>query len=106
MVADDRIRSQDAAYVLGAAVANRDHGAIAWDWITTRWDMINERYPTNSIPRMIGGIAGVGDPELAEHIAGFLADHPVPQAGKTLDQSLERMWLSVDLRRRLLDDTA
>lgn len=101
MVADEQVRSQDAAYLLGAAIANRDNGAMAWDWVAEHWELINERYPTNSIPRMIGGITSIRDAAWAERIRSFFAEHPVPQAGKTLDQSLEQMALTVDLARRL-----
>ncbi len=106
MVADEDVRSQDAAYLLGAAIANRDTGAMAWQWVADNWDLINQRYPTNSIPRMISGITAIGDADLAAEIASFFAEHPVPQAGKTLDQSLERMTLTVELSRRLRSDTA
>ncbi|MFN3218941.1 MAG: M1 family metallopeptidase [Acidimicrobiales bacterium] len=106
MVGDDAVRSQDAAYLLGAAIANRDNGAMAWDWVADHWELINDRYPTNSIPRMIGGITSVGDADLAARIRVFFADHPVPQAGKTLDQSLERMALTVDLAGRLRSGAA
>jgi puromycin-sensitive aminopeptidase len=101
MVGDEQVRSQDAAYLLGAAIANRDNGAIAWDWVAEHWDLINERYPTNSIPRMIGGITSIRNAAWAERVTAFFAEHPVPQAGKTLDQALEQMALSVGLSARL-----
>ena len=63
-----------------------------------RWDEMNERFPSNSIVRMLSGIRSVSDPALAADIEAFTAEHPVPQAKQTLQQHLERMRVSVSLR--------
>src|SRR5690606_9529647 len=94
------VRTQNAPFLIGACLANRDHGAKAWDLVERRWDEMNERFPSNSIVRMLHGIRPVGDPDLAARIEAFLADHPVPQAKQTLQQHLERMRVSVALRAR------
>ncbi|MFP5257013.1 MAG: M1 family metallopeptidase [Acidimicrobiia bacterium] len=94
------VRTQNAPFLIGACIANRDQGARAWAVVEARWDEMNERFPSNSIVRMLHGIRLVSDPALAGDIEAFLDDHPVPQARQTLQQHRERMRVSVALRAR------
>ena len=72
---------------------------LAWARVRERWDEINERFPSNSIVRMLDGIRAVADPTLAADVEAFLAEHPVPQAKQTVAQHLERMQVTVALAR-------
>jgi puromycin-sensitive aminopeptidase len=94
------VRTQNAPFLIGSCIANRDNGALAWRLVHERWDEMNERFPSNSIVRMLSGIRTVNDPALAADITAFTAEHPVPQAKQTLQQHLERMRVSVALRER------
>jgi puromycin-sensitive aminopeptidase len=94
------VRTQNAPFLIGSCIANRDNGAQAWRLVHERWDEMNERFPSNSIVRMLSGIRAVTDPALAADIQAFTAEHPVPQAKQTLQQHLERMRVSVALRER------
>jgi puromycin-sensitive aminopeptidase len=95
------VRTQNAPFLLGVCIANRDNGARAWARVEAAWDDVNERFPSNSIVRMLNGIRSVTDPVLAGRIEAFLADHPVPQAKQTLAQHLERMQVTVALAERV-----
>jgi puromycin-sensitive aminopeptidase len=94
------VRTQNAPFLVGSCIANRDNGPLAWQLVHERWDEMNERFPSNSIVRMLSGIRSVTDPALAADIEAFTAEHPVPQAKQTLLQHLERMRVSVGLRAR------
>jgi len=94
------VRTQNAPFLVGSCIANRDNGAQAWKLVHERWDEMNERFPSNSIVRMLSGIRSVSDPALAADIEAFTAEHPVPQAKQILLQHLERMRVSVRLRER------
>jgi puromycin-sensitive aminopeptidase len=96
----DRMRTQNAPFVIGRAVTARDHGPDAWSFIQRRWDDINERFPSNSIARMLGGIRSLHRPEVADTVFSFFTDHEVPQGEKTLAQHLERLQVNVALRAR------
>ena len=74
------VRTQNAPFLIGSCIANRDNGALAWKLVHERWDEMNERFPSNSIVRMLSGIRSVNDPALAADIEAFTAEHPVPQA--------------------------
>jgi puromycin-sensitive aminopeptidase len=95
------VRTQNAPYLLGACLANRDNGAAAWAAIRDGWDELNERFPSNSIARMLNGIRAVSDPALAGAIEAFLAEHPVEQAKQAMAQHLERMRVTVALGARV-----
>jgi puromycin-sensitive aminopeptidase len=95
------VRTQNAPYLLGACLANRDNGGAAWATVRDRWDELNERFPSNSIDRMLNGIRSVADAERAADIEAFLAAHPVEQAKQTVAQHLERMRVTVGLAARV-----
>jgi puromycin-sensitive aminopeptidase len=94
------VRTQNAPFLIGACIANRDNGALAWRLVHERWNEMNERFPSNSIVRMLHGIRSVSDPALAADVEAFVAEHPVPQGKHTLLQHLERMQVSVAFRER------
>jgi puromycin-sensitive aminopeptidase len=97
----DEIRSQDALFLLARALRNRYAAAEVWAFLTERWDEITTRFPSSTVPRLIDGIRGVSDRELATAIATFLAEHPIKQGTKPVQQHLERMWVTVALADRV-----
>jgi puromycin-sensitive aminopeptidase len=94
------VRTQNAPFLIGACIANHDNGALAWRTVHERWDEMNERFPSNSIVRMLHGIRAVNDPALAADVEAFMAEHPVPQGKQILAQHLERMRVSVAFKER------
>ena len=94
------IRTQNAPSILAASVAHRRHGPMAWTFVRSNWEELTTRFPHNSVPRLLSGITAVIDEATAHDITGFLAEHPVPQGGATIDQHLERMRISLDARAR------
>lgn len=96
----DEVRSQNAPFVVGMCIRHRDHGAAAWKFVATHWDELTERYPDNSISRMLGGITAITDGALGAAVAAFVAEHPVPQGAKSIEQHIERMNVNIALRVR------
>jgi hypothetical protein len=79
---------------------NRNHGAAVWEFVARNWDELTTRFPDNSISRLLGGITELNDEALAASVAAFIAEHPVPQGAKTIEQHVERMNINVALRQR------
>jgi puromycin-sensitive aminopeptidase len=102
----DEIRSQNAPYVLGRAMGNRDHGSRAWAFVRDHWDEVNDRFPSNSIVRMLGGVRALDRPEVADDVFAFFEAHEVPQGDQQLAQHLERLEVNVALRARASEDLA
>ncbi len=100
----DEVRSQNAPYVLARAMTNRDNGPLAWAFVRDRWDAVNERFPSNSIVRMLSGIRSLSVPEVADDVFAFFERHEVPQGDRQLAQHLERLQVNVALRARSTDD--
>jgi puromycin-sensitive aminopeptidase len=96
----DEVRTQNAPYVLRRALTNRHNGPAGWAFVRDHWDEINERFPSNSIVRLLEGIRNLSRPDEAEDVFAFFADHDVPQGTKTLSQHLERLRVNVALRER------
>jgi puromycin-sensitive aminopeptidase len=96
----DAIRSQNAPFLIQLLLQNREVNELAWEFVKGEWGAINARFPDNTIPRLLGGVTTLNTRELADDVRRFLADHPVPQAVKTIEQHLERLEVNVALRER------
>jgi puromycin-sensitive aminopeptidase len=84
------VRSQNGAQVISRSLANRWSGKEAWMWLVKHWDDVVKRLPKNSHGRMLGGIVTLTEPEYVTATADWLRAHPIPSAGKQVDQLLER----------------
>ena len=100
------VKTQNAPYVLRGCIANRRHGAAAWTTIRQRWEDANAVFPNNSIIRMVDSVKLLTDPSVVADVQGFFAEHPIPQAAKTLDQILERQRVNAAARSREQDRLA
>lgn len=96
----NEVKTQNAPFLLNRCIANRRQGALAWGQVRDRWDEANERFPDNTIVRMIDPVKLLVGPELVADVQAFFAEHPIPQAAKTLDQVLERQRVNAALSAR------
>jgi puromycin-sensitive aminopeptidase len=96
----DEVRTQNAPYLIRRALTNREHGAIAWWFVQDHWDTVNERFPSNTIVRMLEGIRSLATPDVAPEVFVFFETHEVPQGDKILAQHLERLEVNLAVRAR------
>ncbi len=96
----DDVRSQNAPLLLRRALSNRDAGEIAWFFVSSEWDEITTRLPSNSIARFLEGIRGLSKPSITAEVLSFFETHAVPQGDKILAQHLERLEVNLALRQR------
>jgi hypothetical protein len=90
------VRTQNAPFLLQALLVNRVTGPDTWARVTERWDALVERFPANTLPRMLDGVRALCTPaSLAEEVTRFVEAHPLPAGGKTVEQTLERLAVSV-----------
>lgn len=99
-LARTEVRSQNAPFLIMAAMHHLDHGGVAWEFTRRNWDELTTRFPDNSIPRMVGGIRALSTEELAIDVEAFLAEHEIPQGTLMVAQHLEKMRVNVALRAR------
>ena len=97
---DGQVRSQDAPYLIRGVMTNPEGATLAWEFVKQHWDELNARFPENAIPRMVEGVTSLATPELEADVKHFFATHEVKQAGKHIEQHLERLHMSVLFRQR------
>jgi puromycin-sensitive aminopeptidase len=106
LVDNGTVRSQDVPLLLARALANAHTGRQVWGWVRDHWDELTPRLATNTIGRIVTGTTALAEPDLRDDVHAFFATHPLPQAGKTLDQNLERLRINVGVRQRLRAELA
>jgi puromycin-sensitive aminopeptidase len=95
------VRTQNAPFVVQLLIANRVTGPATWQRVTAHWDELVARFPANMLPRMLDGVRTLcGSPALAADVTSFVEAHPLPSGGKTVEQILERLAVSVAFGQR------
>ena len=102
----DSVKTQNAPFLLRATIANRNHGESSWHYVRRHWDTANERFPGNTIVRMISSTSLLTSPGTVADVQSFFTENPIPQAAQTLEQVLERQRVNADLRARTSDEFA
>ena len=100
LAVSDRVRTQNAPFLLRAAIGNRQHGHQAWEYVRRNWPLLDERFPRNTMVRMVETVRTLDRPEDVVDVQGFFAEHPIPQGQKTLEQILERQRVNAEVRGR------
>jgi aminopeptidase N len=86
------VRSQDAKNVIARMLANNDTHRLAWQLVRERWAAIQKKtgeFVGNTI--IVGALSSFCDAGTAGEIKTFFSTHKVPDAERTLQQSLERI---------------
>jgi puromycin-sensitive aminopeptidase len=98
-LAATEVRTQNAPFLINAALGNLHHGDKAWAWLTERWGELLEKFPDNSHSRMIESVS-VLPSSVAEDVKRFLSANPVKAGQRTVEQTLERLDVNVAFRAR------
>jgi puromycin-sensitive aminopeptidase len=95
------VRSQNAPFLIRLLLVNREAGPATWERIVAAWDEFPKKFPSNTLPRMLDGVRALcSPPEFAAGVASFIVAHPLAAGGRTVEQILERLAMSVDFGRR------
>ena len=97
------VKTQNAPFLLNRCIANREFGPVAWRVVRQRWTEANEKFPVNTIVRMIDTTKLLNSPDQLADVQAFFAEHPIPQSVKTLEQVMERQRVNAALRAREAD---
>jgi len=95
-----QIRSQSAPFVVRAVMLNPWGRAVGWQFMQDNWDKARTVFPSQIITRMVEGITGLVEPDMAEEVFKFFVSHPVPEGQKTVDQHLEKLKVSLAFMNR------
>ena len=94
------IRTQDAPFLVSAILSNVYGRELAWGFLKTNWDKMDQLFPKQGLRRMCGGIVSLATPDLERDVRDFFATRKIDLGGKTLDQYLEQLRIAVTIRER------
>ena len=94
------VRTQDAPYLVGALIQNRDAGAEVWRLAVARLDEALERFPSIAHADYVGGIASFTDATLAGEVRAFHEANPMPVGQQQVQQFLDMMDVNVAVASR------
>lgn len=100
------VKTQNAPFLLNRCIANRFHGELAWSIVRQHWQEANEKFPVNTIVRMVDSVKMLNSDVAEADVQAFFGEHGIPQAVQTLQQVLERQRVNAALRRRESDALA
>ena len=73
---------------------------MAWAFVKTNWEKMDQLFPKQGLRRMCGGIVSLATPELERDVREFFASRQIDLGGKTLEQYLEHLRIMVNVRER------
>ena len=94
------IRTQDAPFLISAILGNVYGRELAWDFLKTNWEKMDQLFPKQGLRRMCGGIVSLATSELERDVRDFFTARKIDLGGKTLDQYLEQLRIAVTVRER------
>jgi len=94
------IRTQDAPFLVSAILGNVYGRELAWDFVKTNWEKMDQLFPKQGLRRMCGGIVSLATPELERDVRDFFTTRKIDLGGKTLDQNLEQLRIAITVRER------
>lgn len=94
------IRVQDAPFIISAVMSSVYGREQGWEFVKTNWEQLDQRFPKQGIRRMCGGITGLCEPELERDVREFFSTRTIDLGGKTLDQYLEQLRITVSFQER------
>ncbi len=94
------IRTQDAPFLVSAILSNVYGRELAWDFLKTNWEKMDQLFPKQGLRRMCGGIVSLATAELERDVRDFFTTRKIDLGGKTLDQYLEQLRIAVTVRER------
>jgi aminopeptidase N len=90
LVVSPDVRSQDAKHVIARMLTHSDNRELAWQLVKQRWAEIQKKtgeFVGNTV--IVGALGSFCDARSADDVETFFATHKVPDAERTLRQSLE-----------------
>ncbi len=94
------VRTQDAPFVVSAVMGNVYGRELAWTFVKTNWEKMDQLFPKQGLRRMCGGIAALASPDLERDVLAFFTSRKIDLGGKTLDQYLEQLRIAVTMQQR------
>ncbi len=95
------VRTQDTGTLIANLMARPWSQDMAWEFTKTQWPALVQKLGTfQGIPTIIGSLGSMCSAEKAADVRQFFEKNPVPSAGRTLRQAIERIDVCAALAER------
>jgi aminopeptidase N len=96
-----QVRTQDAPLLLQQLLGSPATQDGTWAMLKADWTTVTTKLGAfQGIPAIVGGLGAFCSTERAAEIKAFFDAHPVPEAARALQQSLERIATCVEVKTR------
>ncbi len=86
------VRSQDASLFLARLLSDRDSQPLAWQLLRDRWNDLQKKVgQVFGSPLLVNALGSFCDARTSAEVQQFFAEHKVPEAERTLQQTIERI---------------
>jgi aminopeptidase N len=86
------VRTQDTKSLISRMLVNPDSGTLAWQLLQKRWgDLRKKTGDSGNDALIVGALQAFCDTTVASQARRFFGAHRVPDAARTLQQSIERI---------------
>ena len=92
------VRSQDATFLIGAALRNPAGRPKTWDYVKEHWAELSANVPAFAGGTLVESAGGVCNADARDDVESFLASHQVPASERTIQHTEEMMNQCVDMR--------
>jgi aminopeptidase N len=92
LILGPEVRNQDAKIFIASLLRNRGAQALAWRLLQARWDQVQKKmgeFVGNTV--IVGALSAFCDARTLAEVRQFFAKHKVPDAERTLQQTIERI---------------
>ena len=101
------LRSQDTSQYLSAFFGSSATRDRAWTFTKQRWTELEPKVAISfGDVNLVSSLANFCSADARDDIAGFFKGHPLPTAGRTLQQTIERINNCIDTRQRQQESLA
>jgi puromycin-sensitive aminopeptidase len=98
-VVEGGCRTQDGFWVFARLLTGKA-GPVVWERARERWDAVLAAMPGMTRTRVAEGISALSQPAVAASVRSHFAEHPVPEAARSIEQNLEKLDANIALRER------
>ncbi len=89
------VKGQNAPYLVRNIMLNPRGRQVGWKFIKGNWEQINKTFPSLIMTRLVEGVTGLIDAELAKEVFAFFENYEFAGGQKTVDQHLEKLKVAL-----------
>jgi len=89
------VKGQNAPYLVRNIMLNPCGQQVGWKFIRNNWEQINKTFPSLIMTRLVEGVTGLIEPELAREVFAFFENYEFAGGQKTVDQHLEKLKVAL-----------